>query len=52
MQETFKIVAHNVYMPSNVLFSSDNLMISTSWIIARRWEQNQAGDSSYSRLQS
>jgi len=27
-------------------------MIRTSWIIARRWEQNQAGDSSYSRLQS
>ena len=27
-------------------------MISTSWIITRRWEQNQAGDSPYSRLQS
>jgi len=27
-------------------------MIRTSWIIARRWEQNQAGDSSNSRLKS
>jgi len=24
----------------------------TSWIIARRWKQNQAGDSSNSRLKS
>ena len=27
-------------------------MIRTSWIIARRWEQNQAGDSSNSRMKS
>ena len=27
-------------------------MIRTSWIIARRWEQNQAGDTSNSRLKS
>jgi len=27
-------------------------MIRTSWIIAKRWKQNQAGDSSNSLLQS